>query len=101
MTLEVYKFLFVLTVTISTLGFIALSNKSASWKRRYEFLLKQEEVFNADVRSKLFKMQEQIEARNDRLASLGWEIKRIQDLNKQLTEEIKRQNEETEDALKG
>ena len=101
MTLEVYKFLLVLTVTISTLGFIALSNKSASWKRRYEFLLKLEEDFNDATRLKLAKMQEQIEARNDRLASLGWEIKRIQDLNKQLTEEIKRQNEETEDALKG
>lgn len=101
MTLEVYKFLFVLTVTISTLGFIILRNKSASWKRRYEFLLKLEEDFNDATRLKLAKMQEQIEARNDRLASLGWEIKRIQDLNKQLTEEIKRQNEETEDALKG
>ena len=101
MTLEVYKFLFVLTVTISTLGFIALANKSASWKRRYEFLLKLEEDFNDATRLKLAKMQEQIEARNDRLASLGWEIKRIQDLNKQLTEEIKRQNEETGDALKG
>lgn len=101
MSLEVYKFLLVLTVTISTLGFIALSNKSASWKRRYEFLLKLEEDFNDATRLKLAKMQEQIEARNDRLASLGWEIKRIQDLNKQLTEEIKRQNEETGDALKG
>ncbi|AFR52146.1 DNA helicase [Escherichia phage ECBP2] len=101
MTLEVYKFLFVLTVTISTLGFIILRNKSASWKRCYEFLLKLEEDFNDATRLKLAKMQEQIEARNDRLASLGWEIKRIQDLNKQLTEEIKRQNEETGDALKG
>ena len=93
MSIEVYKFLLVLLLTIAVLGFIMLRNKAASWERRYNSLVKVEEMYTEKVRVELFDLIEQVEDRNKRLINLDHEVKRLARANEDLRVAIAKQQE--------
>ena len=93
MSIEVYKFLHVVMLTIAVLGFIILRNKAASWERRYNNLVKVEEMYTEKVRIELFNLVEQVEDRNKRLVSLDHEVKRLARANEDLRVAIAKQQE--------
>lgn len=93
MSIEVYKFLLVLLLTVAVLGFIMLHNKAASWERRYNSLVKVEEMYTEKVRVELFDLVEQVEDRNKRLISLDREVKRLARANEDLRVAIAKQQE--------
>lgn len=93
MSIEVYKFLLMVLLTIIVLGFIMLRNKAASWERRYNSLVKVEEMYTEKVRVELFNLMEQVEDRNKRLISLDHEVKRLARANEDLRVAIAKHQE--------
>ena len=93
MSIEVYKFLLMVLLTIIVLGFIILRNKAASWEHRYKSLVKVEEMYTEKVRVELFNLVEQVEDRNKRLTSLDREVKRLARANEDLRVAIAKQQE--------
>lgn len=93
MTLEVYKFLFVICLTISVLGFIILRNKAASWERMYKSLVRVDEMYNEKVKVTLNDLIMQVEDRNKRLQNLNHEVLRLARANEDLRAAIAKQQE--------
>ena len=93
MSIEVYKFLLVLLLTIAVLGFIMLRNKAASWERRYNSLVKVERMYTEKVGEQLIDLMKQVEDRNNRLTSLDHEVKRLARANEDLRVAIAKQRE--------
>lgn len=93
MTLEVYKFLFVICLTISVLGFIILRNKAASWERMYKSLVRVDEMYNEKVKVTLNDLIMQVEDRNKRLKNLNHEVLRLARANEDLRVAIAKQQE--------
>ena len=93
MTLEVYKFLFVLCLTISVIGFIVLRNKAASWERMYKSLVRVDKMYNEKVKATLNDLIMQVEDRNKRLQNLNHEVLRLARANEDLQVAIKKYQE--------
>ena len=96
MSIEVYKFLLMVLLTIIVLGFIVLRNKAASWEHRYKSLVKVEEMYTEKVRNQLLDLEKQIEDRNKRLVSLDHEVKRLARANEDLRVAIAKQQGDSE-----
>lgn len=93
MSIEVYKFLLVLLLTVAVLGFIMLRNKAASWERRYSSLAKVNEIYVEKVGEHLSDLMEQADDRNKRIISLDHEVKRLARANEDLRVAIAKQQE--------
>lgn len=93
MTLEVYKFLFVICLTIIVIGFIVLRNKAASWERMYKSLVRVDEMYNEKVKVTLNDLIMQVEDRNKRLQNLNHEVLRLACANEDLRVAISKQQE--------
>lgn len=93
MSIEVYKFLLMVLLTVIVLGFIILRNKAASWEHRYKSLVKVEGIYTTKVGEQLIDLMKQVEDRNKRLTSLDHEVKRLARANEDLRVAIAKQQE--------